>query len=146
MNIENYQLTNAHTLFEKQQSTGESAADAVARMVGSWRFIIVQSILIALWVVVNSVAFINHWDGYPYILMNLGLSMQAALTAPVIMMSQNRQAARDRIESHNDYQINLKAESEVRQIMQLLEENGQRMQEIQTAISQIQTQISSQNK
>jgi uncharacterized membrane protein len=78
--------------------------------------------------------------------MNLGLSMQAALTAPVIMMSQNRQAARDRIESHNDYQINLKAESEVRQIMQLLEENGQRMQEIQTAISQIQTQISSQNK
>jgi uncharacterized membrane protein len=146
MDTENYQLTNAHELFEKQQSTGESAADAVARMVGSWRFIIVQSILIALWVVVNSVAFVNHWDGYPYILMNLGLSMQAALTAPVIMMSQNRQAARDRIESHNDYQINMKAESEVRQIMEYLATNGQHLDEIRTAVSQIQAQLSTQNK
>jgi uncharacterized membrane protein len=146
MDTENYQITNAHALFKKQQSTGESAADAVARMVGSWRFIIVQSILIALWVLVNSVAFVNHWDGYPYILMNLGLSMQAALTAPVIMMSQNRQAARDRIESHNDYQINLKAESEVRQIMDYLATNGQHLDEIRTAVSQIQAQLSTQNK
>jgi uncharacterized membrane protein len=117
-----FQIANVHEVFTAQQSSGQKAADAVANLVGSWRFIIVQCMLIVLWIIVNSIAFINHWDAYPFILMNLALSMQAALTAPIIMMSQNRQSEKDRIESHIDYQVNLKAEEEVRQIMDSLQE------------------------
>src|SRR5690242_8281884 len=75
---------------------GARIADRVAAMVGSWHFIIVQSFILALWIALNAVAFIAHWDPYPFILLNLILSFQAAYTAPVIMMSQNRQYEIDR--------------------------------------------------
>jgi uncharacterized membrane protein len=73
---------------------------------------------LAAWAVLNVVAWISHWDPYPFILMNLVLSMQAAYAAPVIMMSQNRQADRDRVEAHNDFMVNKKAEEEIRVILE----------------------------
>jgi uncharacterized membrane protein len=80
---------------------------------GSWPFIIIQSILLACWVSLNAVAFISHWDPYPFILLNLMLSFQAAYAAPIIMMSQNRQAAIDRQDAQHDYEVNVKAELEI---------------------------------
>lgn len=88
-------------------------ADTVASTVGSWRFIIVQSILLSFWIILNVIATIKHWDSYPFILLNLMLSFQAAYTAPIIMMSQNRQSTIDRERAEHDYQVNVKAELEV---------------------------------
>jgi len=95
----------------------------------------VQSIILTLWIVFNILAFINHWDPYPFILLNLFLSLQAAYTAPIIMMSQNRQAERDRLEAHNDYNVNLKAEEEVRLILEHLENQNIALEEIFKTIS-----------
>ena len=114
-------IKNVNETFDKQLTFGQRASDRIANIVGSWPFIIVQSILLTMWVVLNVAAVIRHWDPYPFILMNLVLSMQAAYTAPVIMMSQNRQAERDRLEAHNDYIINQKAEEEIRAVMNHLE-------------------------
>lgn len=94
-------------------SVGQRVADGVANTVGSWRFIIAQSLLLAAWIVVNIIATVHHWDPYPFILLNLLLSFQAAYTAPLIMMSQNRQAAIDRQNAAHDYDINIKAELEI---------------------------------
>ena len=99
---------------------GQRAADRVAALIGSWRFIVVQSAFLAVWGWLNLVAWTRHWDPYPFILMNLFLSLQAAYTAPMLMMSQNRMAARDRLEARNDYQINRKAEEEVRAVLEHL--------------------------
>jgi uncharacterized membrane protein len=92
---------------------GDRLSDRVAAIVGSWRFVIIQSALLALWIFLNVTAYLQHWDPYPFILMNLMLSFQAAYTAPIIMMSQNRQAIVDRIEAKHDYEVNLKAELEI---------------------------------
>ena len=110
-------VVSVNELEEEHLTRGQRAADLIARVVGSWRFIITQSILLSIWVLVNVVAWSYHWDPYPFILMNLLLSLQAAYTAPMIMMSQNRKADRDRLEAHNDYLINLKAEEEIRAIL-----------------------------
>jgi uncharacterized membrane protein len=80
---------------------------------GSWRFIIFQTMALLLWIALNAVAWVNAWDPYPFILLNLALSFQAAYSAPIIMMSQNRQAAKDRLTTEHDYHINLKAELEI---------------------------------
>jgi uncharacterized membrane protein len=80
---------------------------------GSWGFIIAQSCLLAVWVILNVVAVIKHWDPYPFILLNLMLSFQAAYAAPIIMMSQNRQTAIDRQGAKHDYEVNMKAELEI---------------------------------
>jgi len=101
---------------------GERIADTVAATVGSWRFIITQSALLILWMVLNVTAFIQHWDPYPFILLNLALSFQAAYAAPIIMMSQNRQAAIDRRAAEHDYQINLKAELEIELLHQKMDQ------------------------
>jgi len=114
-------IKNTNELFESQLSRGQRASDWVASTIGSWKFILWQSFFFAVWIFMNLTAFINHWDPYPFILMNLLLSTQAAYTAPVIMMSQNRQAAKDRVEAHNDYLINLKAEEEIRTVLKQLE-------------------------
>jgi uncharacterized membrane protein len=92
---------------------GASIADWVAKTVGSWHFIIVQSIILGIWIILNGFAFIQHWDPYPFILLNLVLSFQAAYAAPIIMMSQNRQSEIDRRHAEHDYRINVKAELEI---------------------------------
>src|SRR4026209_2894729 len=91
---------------------GAMLADCVAETVGSWRFIIIQSVLLGVWIVLNMIAFFNHWDPYPFILLNLVLSFQAAYAAPIIMMSQNRQAVHDRLSAEQDYAVNRLAELE----------------------------------
>lgn len=92
---------------------GQRLADAVAATIGSWRFIIIQSTAIVLWITGNVLTGRNAWDPYPFILLNLLLSFQAAYTAPAIMMSQNRQSELDRRHAENDYEINVKAELEI---------------------------------
>jgi len=92
---------------------GQRIADTVAATMGSWRFIIIQSCILLAWIALNITAWINHWDPYPFILLNLALSFQAAYAAPFIMMSQNRQQDIDRAEAVNDYRINVKAELEI---------------------------------
>jgi uncharacterized membrane protein len=92
---------------------GERLSDAVATTVGSWRFITVQSGILFIWIGLNITAFVQHWNPYPFILLNLVLSFQAAYTAPIIMMSQNRQADIDRQSARHDYEINIKAELEI---------------------------------
>lgn len=92
---------------------GQRVADAVASNMGSWRFIIIQSAILIAWIILNITAYIEHWDPYPFILLNLALSFQAAYAAPFIMMSQNRQQDVDRQAAEHDYQVNVKAELEI---------------------------------
>jgi uncharacterized membrane protein len=92
---------------------GERLSDLVAAIVGSWRFILIQSGLLVAWLIANAAFGGNAWDPYPFILLNLMLSFQAAYTAPIIMMSQNRQSDIDRIRSIADYQVNIRAEAEI---------------------------------
>jgi len=120
-------LVNPYQIFEEQLTPGQRIADGVAKVVGSWTFIIVQSLILLLWAVLNVIGWAYHWDPYPFILMNLFLSLQAAYTAPMLMMSQNRQAAKDRIEAHNDFLVNQKAENEIRLILDHLEAQNQAM-------------------
>ena len=96
-------------LRHSELSFGQKFADLVASTMGSWRFIIIQSILLLIWVGLNVTAYVERWDPYPFILLNLALSFQAAYAAPIIMMSQNRQQDIDRQAAKNDYQINIKA-------------------------------------
>jgi uncharacterized membrane protein len=92
---------------------GQRLADAVARTIGSWRFIIFQSTAIVIWITGNVLTGKGAWDPYPFILLNLLLSFQAAYTAPAIMMSQNRQSEQDRRHAESDYEVNVKAELEI---------------------------------
>lgn len=92
---------------------GARLADLVAATVGSWRFIVIQSVLLTVWIVLNVTAYIQRWDPYPFILLNLVLSFQAAYTAPMLMMSQNRQSEIDRGRAESDYHVNVKAELEI---------------------------------
>jgi len=92
---------------------GQRVADAVAAGMGSWRFIIIQTTLLAIWVILNVTAWVQAWDPYPFILLNLALSFQAAYAAPFIMMSQNRQSDIDRKRAIEDYDVNVKAELEI---------------------------------
>ena len=122
--------------FEKKLTFGERLSDSIAAFGGSWTFIIVFSLILLVWIGLNSFILANRaFDPYPYILMNLVLSALAALQAPVIMMSQNRSEARDRLRGENDYKINLKAELEIRHLHEkidhLLRKQYNRLFEIQ---------------
>ena len=116
----------------ERRTVGERVADGVAATVGSWPFIVIQSVLLAAWIVVNAVV-LGRWiagkpfDPYPFILLNLVLSFQAAYTGPVVMMSQNRQAAKDRDEAEHDYRVN--------------EETLDRLKGLETAIGELATRL-----
>lgn len=97
-------------------TVGQKVADAVASGMGSWRFIIIQSMLLMMWVGANIIGYVQHWDPYPFILLNLVLSFQAAYAAPIIMMAQNRQADIDRKKEERDHHINALAEKEIRHL------------------------------
>ena len=106
---------NIEKQFERKLTFGEHLSDKIAEFGGSWKFIITFGSVIAVWIVLNVLLLLNRgFDPYPFILLNLILSCLAALQAPVIMMSQNRAEARDRLRSENDYKVNLKAELEIR--------------------------------
>jgi uncharacterized membrane protein len=113
----------------ERMSLGERVADKVASFGGSWTFIGIFGAIMMVWVVLNTAAFFaRHFDPYPYILLNLFLSMIAAIQAPVIMMSQNRQAAKDRLQADQDYQVNLKAELEVAHLHRKLDHLYERLE------------------
>lgn len=102
-------------------TAGQKVADAVAATMGSWPFIIVQTSILAAWIVLNVTAWVQAWDPYPFILLNLALSFQAAYAAPFIMMSQNRQSEIDRARAIDDYDVNCKAELEIELLHQKLD-------------------------
>lgn len=97
----------------RSSSRGDRIADLVTDIVGSWRFIIIQSCLLAVWIVLNIISWVAHWDPYPFILLNLALSFQAAYATPFILMSQNRQSEVDRNKAQQDLDCDLKAEMEI---------------------------------
>ena len=103
-------------------TVGQRIADAVAATMGSWTFIIIQTVLLMFWIALNVTAYVQQWDPYPFILLNLALSFQAAYAAPFIMQSQNRQQDIDRKAVENDYQINVKAELEIELLHQKLDQ------------------------
>jgi uncharacterized membrane protein len=133
---------DVNTEFDKQLTIGQRIADRVAEFGGSWRFIIIFGVILLLWITGNSIALLlKPFDPYPFILLNLVLSCLAAMQAPIIMMSQNRQEAKDRLRAEHDYAVNLKAELEIRRLNEkmdhLLAHQWQRLLEIQ----QIQTEL-----
>jgi len=108
---------NTDSEFEQNWSFGERLADRIAAFGGSWTFLITFGVFLFIWISINSFVLISHpLDPYPFIFLNLILSCLAAIQAPIIMMSQNRQEAKDRIRSQHDYQVNLKAELEIRHL------------------------------
>jgi len=105
----------------KERTIGQRAADGIARWAGSWAFIIGFLILLAIWMAANVYAWVNAWDPYPFILLNLVLSCIAALQAPIILMSQNRQAQKDRIKIEYDYRVNRRSEKGIGEILKRLD-------------------------
>jgi CRP/FNR family cyclic AMP-dependent transcriptional regulator len=126
---------NPNEVIEDALTLGDRLADAVARFGGSWRFIIAFGVVLAAWVVVNVALITRAWDPYPFILLNLFLSMLAAVQAPIIMMSQNRQDAKDRLRSELDFAVNRKAEMEITQLAAKLNRIEDRLDDLQEALS-----------
>jgi uncharacterized membrane protein len=128
--------------FEKKLTFGEKLSDSIAAFGGSWTFIIFFSLVLIIWIGLNSFVLATRaFDPYPYILMNLVLSALAALQAPVIMMSQNRSEARDRLRGENDYKINLKAELEIRHLHEKLDHLLRRQYNRLFELQQIQIEL-----
>ncbi len=138
---------DVESAFQERRSFGERVADRMAEFGGSWKFISVFLAVLAGWIFVNSVYLLGrHFDPYPFILLNLILSCLAAIQAPVIMMSQNRQEAKDRLRSQHDYQVNLKAEIEIRNLHEkidhLIFKQWQRLLEIQEIQTELMEELS----
>ena len=138
--------TQVDALYESGLTFGQRLSDRIAQFGGSWKFIILFTGVLALWVVLNSaVFFLKPFDPYPYIFLNLILSCLAAIQAPIIMMSQNRQEEKDRLQVIHDYQVNLKAELEIRQLHQkldhLLSHQWERLVEIQEVQMELLTEM-----
>ena len=143
----NHIIRNINREFKSQLTFGQRVADWLAKAVGSWQFIIYQSIMIVIWMAINSYLvyqgandsdFFKTWDPYPFILLNLVLSFQAAYTGPVVMMSQNRQNEKDRLAAENDFQLNVKAEEEIKVIMEHLVHQDVMMSDIISKLERLQ--------
>jgi uncharacterized membrane protein len=139
---------NVNIVFERRLTFGERVADKLADYAGSWRFIGIFFAVLLLWIAVNSVVLIwKPFDPYPFILLNLLLSCLAAIQAPVIIMSQNRQETKDRLRAENDYRVNLKAEVEIRHLHEkmdhLLINQWQRLLEIQEVQTELMEEFAS---
>jgi uncharacterized membrane protein len=142
---------NLNLAYEQQLTTGQRMADKIADFGGSWPFIGIFGVVLILWMLLNSILLITKpFDPYPFIFLNLILSCLAAIQAPIIMMSQNRQEERDRIQAEHDYQINLKAELEIRHLHEkldhLLMNQWQRLLEIQEIQMELMEEIAHKNK
>ena len=133
---------NVEAQFQKKLSLGERLADRIADFGGSWTFIGLFAGFILIWIAINTIVLIvRPFDPYPFILLNLMLSCLAAVQAPIIMMSQNRQEARDRLRSENDYRVNLKAELEIRHLHEKLDHVLRHQWERLVEIQQIQIEL-----
>lgn len=114
------EIKNWHDAHVENSTWGDKLSDALASGMGSWKFIIVQTIFVLAWMLLNVIGYIKHWDAYPFILLNLLFSTQAAYAAPIIMMAQNRQSDRDRAQAQADYQTNLDAKLEIEALQKQL--------------------------
>lgn len=127
---------NANEVIEKKATVGDHLADGVARFGGSWKFIVSFSIVLLVYTSVNELLSGRAWDPYPFILLNLFLSMLAAVQAPVIMMSQNRQDAKDRLRGELDYEVNRRAEAEIQGIARKLNRMDEKMNDLEELVRQ----------
>ena len=128
--------------FERKLTFGERLSDQIAEFGGSWKFLITFGAVLLVWIIVNGVVLVTHaFDPYPFILLNLILSCLAAVQAPIIMMSQNRAEARDRLRAENDYKVNLKAELEIRHLHEKLDHLLRRQYNRLFEIQQIQIEL-----
>lgn len=125
---------NANEIIEKQETFGERIADSVAGFGGSWTFIILFSVVLAIYTTINVALDKKAWDPYPFILLNLFLSMLAAIQAPVIMMSQNRQDAKDRVRSELDFDVNRRAETEIQGLSRKLNRLDEKLEDVYEAL------------
>ena len=114
------QLKTWHEIHSAERTFGQRIADSISNGMGSWTFIIIQTIFVLGWMACNLIGFLMHWDPYPFILLNLLFSTQAAYAAPIIMMSQKRQNERDRLQAMDDYQTNLEAKLEIEELQRRL--------------------------
>ena len=145
------QTQPARNMKPPKASRGGKIADIVTSTVGSWRFIIIQSSLLTLWIVLNVAAWIHHWDPYPFILLNLALSFQAAYATPFILMSQNRQSEIDRQKGQQDLDCDIKAEieiellhekldnlreEEIKELSRMLQLQGETIQRLESLLAQ----------
>ena len=136
-------IFNWHKKHAEERTLGERLADSVAQGMGSWTFIIIQSVVVIIWMVLNVVGFISHWDIYPFILLNLVFSTQAAYAAPIIMMSQNRSSDRDRQHADADYQTNIQAKKEIEDLMTALNKiDVDKLDKIISLLTERETQVS----
>jgi len=111
---------NWHEKHEENLSFNHKISNFMAKSMGSWNFIIIQTIFVLIWVTLNIYGHIHHWDPFPFILLGLVFSIQAAYTAPIIMMAQNRQSERDRFQAEADYETNLKAKAEIEDLQKMI--------------------------
>jgi uncharacterized membrane protein len=125
---------NPNEVIEKEATTGERVADAVARFGGSWTFIIIFGVMLAVYTTLNVFLDKSAWDPYPFILLNLFLSMLAAVQAPVIMMSQNRQDTKDRLRAELDFDVNVRAESEIQGLARKLNTLDDKLDDVATLL------------
>jgi uncharacterized membrane protein len=124
-------LRHPNTLIEAQATFAERIADTVAAFGGSWTFIVIVAVVLAVYIAINSLLSRRSWDPYPYILLNLFLSMIAAIQAPVIMMSQNRQDKKDRLRGELDFDVNCRTHVEIQGIAQKLNTLGERLEDME---------------
>jgi uncharacterized membrane protein len=127
---------NANVMIEEKETFGERVADSVARFGGSWTFIIAFGFVLSIYVTINAMLRKSAWDPYPFILLNLFLSMLAAIQAPVIMMSQNRQDTRDRLRSELDYDVNRRAASDIQGLARKLNLLGEQIGDVEDLLRQ----------
>lgn len=114
------QVKTWHEIHSAERTFGQRIADSISNGMGSWTFIIIQTIFVLGWMACNLIGYLMHWDPYPFILLNLLFSTQAAYAAPIIMMSQKRQNERDRLQAMDDYQTNLEAKLEIEELQRRL--------------------------
>jgi len=129
-------MRNPNDMIEKEATFGERLADSVARFGGSWSFITLFAVVLVVYTTINSLLRRSAWDPYPFILLNLFLSMLAAIQAPVIMMSQNRQDTKDRLRGELDYDVNRRAESEIQGLAHKLNLLGDKIGDVEDLIRQ----------
>lgn len=139
-------IENVNELVASQLRRSQRIADKVAAVVGSWPFIIIQSILLVIWICLNVYLAVHQsaikaFDPYPFILLNLALSFQAAYTGPIVMMSQNRQSEKDRVMAQSDYQCNQTAEEEIRLLMEHLKHQDKIMASMMKMIESLETKL-----
>ncbi len=133
---------NANVMIEEKETFGERVADSVARFGGSWTFIITFAFVLSIYVTINAMLRRSAWDPYPFILLNLFLSMLAAIQAPVIMMSQNRQDTRDRVRSELDYDVNRRAASDIQGLARKLNLLGEKIGDVEDLLRQKSPEVS----